>query len=109
MGTSELTTAKISYDGAIAYSVGPLEKGLANVVGIVLTYSRLTVGISSAAFMARACREATAYSKKRSAFGLAIGDFPLVKVFIESFKKPPKELILHIDPTDGLKNTLTGS
>lgn len=79
MGTSELTTAEISYDGAVAYPVGPLERGLSNVVGIVLTHSRLTVGISGAAFMARACREAAAYSRKRTAFGLAISDFPLVK------------------------------
>lgn len=79
MGTSELTTAEISYRGAIAYPAGPLDKGLANVVGIVLTYSRLTVGITSAAFMARAVREARAYSKKRSAFTLPIGQFPLVK------------------------------
>jgi len=79
LGTSELTTAEISYNGAVAYPVGPLEKGLANVVGIVLTYSRLTVGISSAALMARAHREALAYSRRRSAFGHCIGDFPLVR------------------------------
>jgi alkylation response protein AidB-like acyl-CoA dehydrogenase len=79
MGTSELTTAEISYHGAVAYPVGALEKGVANVVGIVLTYSRLTVGVTAAAFMARATREAMAYSRKRSAFGLTIGDFPLVR------------------------------
>lgn len=79
MGTSELTTAEISYQGAVAYPVGPLDKGVANVTGIVLTYSRLTVGITSAAFMARAVREAKAYSKKRSAFTLPIQEFPMVK------------------------------
>ncbi|MDD9302344.1 MAG: acyl-CoA dehydrogenase family protein [Desulfobacter sp.] len=79
MGTSELTTAEISYKGAVAYPAGPLDKGVSNVVGIVLTYSRLTVGISAAAFMARACREAHAYSRKRSAFGFAIKEFPMVK------------------------------
>lgn len=79
MGTSELTTAEITYKGAVAYPAGPLDKGLANVVGIVLTYSRLTVGITSASFMARAFREAAAYSKKRSAFGLPLGAFPLVR------------------------------
>ncbi|RPH88675.1 MAG: acyl-CoA dehydrogenase, partial [Deltaproteobacteria bacterium] len=42
MGTSELTTAELTFNGARAYPVGPLEKGVANVVGIVLTYSRLT-------------------------------------------------------------------
>ena len=79
MGTSELTTGELSYHGAVAYPVGPLDKGVANVVGIVLTYSRLTVGITSAAFMARTTREAMAYSRKRSAFDLTIGDFPLVR------------------------------
>ena len=36
----------------------PRDSGVANVVGIVLTYSRLTVGLSAAAFMTRAVREA---------------------------------------------------
>ena len=36
MGTSELTTAEITFDGAIAYPLGPLDRGVANVVGIVL-------------------------------------------------------------------------
>jgi alkylation response protein AidB-like acyl-CoA dehydrogenase len=78
MGTSELPTAEITFNGAVAYPVGPLERGLANVVGIVLTLSRLTVGLSSAAFMARAVREAKAYAQFREAFGQRIDRFPLV-------------------------------
>jgi alkylation response protein AidB-like acyl-CoA dehydrogenase len=80
MGTSELTTGELTFNGAIAYPVGPLEKGVANVVGIVLTYSRLTVGLSAAAFMTRATREAQKYAEFRNAFGLIIGQFPLVAV-----------------------------
>lgn len=79
MGTSELTTAEITFNGALAYPVGPLNRGVANVVGIVLTYSRLTVGLSAAAFMARAAREARAYAGFREAFGLRIGQFPLLE------------------------------
>jgi alkylation response protein AidB-like acyl-CoA dehydrogenase len=78
MGTSELTTAEITFDGALAYPVGPLERGLANVVGIVLTYSRLTVGLSASAFMTRAVREAGQYARFREAFGMPIGHFPLL-------------------------------
>ncbi len=70
MGTSELTTAEITFNGAVAYPVGPLDRGVANVVGIVLTYSRLTVGLSAAAFMTRAVREAKRYAEFRDAFGL---------------------------------------
>jgi alkylation response protein AidB-like acyl-CoA dehydrogenase len=80
MGTSELTTGELTFNGAVAYPVGPLEKGVANVVGIVLTYSRLTVGLSAAAYMTRAVREAKKYSEFRNAFGLMIGQFPLVAV-----------------------------
>lgn len=78
IGTSELTTGELTFNGAIAYPVGPLEKGVSNVVGIVLTYSRLTVGLSAAAFMTRAVREAAKYAEFRQAFGLTIGCFPMV-------------------------------
>lgn len=78
MGTSELTTAEITLNGAIGYPVGPLDRGLANMVGVVLTYSRLTVGLSGAASMMRAWREAARYCVFREAFGLPIGRFPMV-------------------------------
>src|SRR5690606_15863478 len=32
LGTCELPTAEIDYDGAIAYPVGPIERGVANAV-----------------------------------------------------------------------------
>lgn len=79
MGTSELTTAELTFNGTVAYPVGPLDRGLANVVGIVLTCSRLTVGLSGAASMTRAVREARKYSELREAFGSAIGRFPMVE------------------------------
>lgn len=77
-GTNELPTAEITFDGAVGYPVGPLDRGLANVVGIVLTHSRLTIGLSSAAMMARAAREATKYVEFRHAFGQRVADFPMV-------------------------------
>ena len=80
LGTSELTTAELTYNGAVAYPAGPLNKGVANVVGIVLTYSRLTVGLSAAAFMWRAVREAKQYVTFRDAFGLKLDQFPMVAV-----------------------------
>ncbi len=78
LGTRELTTAEISYNGAVAYPLGPLDRGVANVVGIVLTYSRLAVGLSSAAGMVRGAREAKKYSEMRTAFGMSIGHFPML-------------------------------
>lgn len=78
MGTSELTTGEMTFNGAVAYPVGPFDRGLANVVGIVLTYSRLTVGLSGAASMTRAAREAKMYSEFRTAFGRELKEFPMV-------------------------------
>ncbi len=78
MGTCELTTAEITFNGALAYPVGPLERGLAHVVGVVLTYSRLAVGLSGAASMTRAAREAKKYSEFRTAFGQSLQRFPMV-------------------------------
>ncbi len=77
MGTSELPTAEIEYDGAIAYAVGPTNRGVANAVGIVLTLSRITVAVSSAATMTRVAREAMMYSRFREAFGKKVCDWPL--------------------------------
>ena len=87
MGTSELTTAELTFNGAVAYPVGPLDKGVANVVGIVLTYSRLTVGLSAAAYMARAAREATKYVAFREAFNLRLNAFPLVAVQLKRIQQ----------------------
>ncbi len=78
MGTSELTTGEITFNGALSYQVGPLNRGLANGVGIVLTYSRLTVGLWGASSMMRAWREAAKYCEFRAAFGAPIGRFALV-------------------------------
>jgi len=78
MGTCELTTGEITFNGAAAYPVGPLERGLAHVVGVVLTHSRLTVGLSGAASMTRAAREARKYSEFRAAFGRRLHQFPMV-------------------------------
>ncbi len=78
MGTTELTTGEMTFNGAVAYPVGPFDRGLANVVGIVLTCSRLTVGLSGAASMTRAAREARLYSDFRTAFGQGLAEFPMV-------------------------------
>ncbi len=77
LGTAELPTGEIEYHGALAYAVGPTNRGVANAVGIVLTLSRITVGLSAAAAMLRAVREAFFYSEFRDVFGRKICQWPL--------------------------------
>jgi len=93
MGTSELTTAEMTFDGALAYPVGPLERGLANMIGIVLTYSRLTVGLSGGASMMRAWREAARYCEFREAFGFTIGHMPMVTGQLKTIEKAAKRTL----------------
>ncbi|MGE5379509.1 MAG: acyl-CoA dehydrogenase family protein [Methylocystaceae bacterium] len=93
LGTSELTTAEITFQGAVAYPVGPLNRGVANVVGVVLTFSRLTVGLGSAAYMARAAREALQYAKFREQFGVKIGNFPLLAYQLQDIDRTTKRTI----------------
>ncbi|MFW9826108.1 MAG: acyl-CoA dehydrogenase family protein [Candidatus Thorarchaeota archaeon] len=78
LGTAELPTAEITYNGAVAYPIGPLEKGLADIVGIVLSISRLHVAFGMAAGALRVAREAILYSQFRTAFGVPISSFPLM-------------------------------
>lgn len=77
MGTSELPTAEIQYKGALAYPIGPKDRGIAVAVGIVLTLSRLEIGIACAGFMLRASREANLYGDFRTVFGKKVKDYPL--------------------------------
>jgi alkylation response protein AidB-like acyl-CoA dehydrogenase len=77
MGTAEVPTAELDYDGAIGYAVGPTNRGVANVVGIVLSLSRIGVGIASASAITRAAREAQLYAEFRDVFGAKIGEWAL--------------------------------
>lgn len=77
MGTSEVPTAEIQYNGALAYPIGPADRGIAVAVGIVLTLSRLEIGLASAGFMLRAAREARLYADFRTVFGRKVGEYPL--------------------------------
>ena len=77
LGTAELPTAEITYNGSIAYPVGPLKDGLANIVGIVLSLSRLHVAFGTAAAALRVAREAVLYAQFRTAFGINVALFPM--------------------------------
>ena len=78
LGTAELPTAEITYNGAVAFPIGPLEKGLADIVGIVLSLSRLHVAFGMASGALRVVREAILYSLFRNAFGISISSFPMM-------------------------------
>jgi alkylation response protein AidB-like acyl-CoA dehydrogenase len=92
LGTCELPTAEIDYDGAIAYPIGPLHRGVAIAVSIVLTRSRLDIGLASGAFLMRAARETKLYAKFREVFGRKIDEFPLAKGQLEAMEEAAKRV-----------------
>ena len=79
LGTCELATAEVTFAGAEAHPVGPLDRGLANVTSLVLVTSRMACIGVAAAFLRRAERIASAYADFRQAFGHGLGTFPLVR------------------------------
>ncbi|BFM17449.1 hypothetical protein R50073_36320 [Maricurvus nonylphenolicus] len=78
LGTRELPTGEIQYNGSIAYPIGPLDRGLANIVGIVLSHSRFISGLGPGAQMLRVTEEAKQYARQRTVFGVTIKDYGLV-------------------------------
>ena len=90
LGTAELPTAEVTYNGSVAYPVGPLEKGLADIVGKVLSLSRLHIGIGGGAGALRITREANLYAQFRTAFGINVALFPMMINQMNSLEETAK-------------------
>jgi alkylation response protein AidB-like acyl-CoA dehydrogenase len=73
-----LPTAELTFEGAKGWPVGPVDAGLKNMVGIVLTASRVYNTLAGAAGLRRAVRDARAYADFRQAFGRRLADHPLL-------------------------------
>lgn len=78
VGTRALPTAELRFEGAHAWPLGALDAGLKNMVGIVLTTSRVHNTLASAALLRTAARHAKAYATTRVAFGRPIAERPLI-------------------------------
>lgn len=79
LGTRELPTAEITFDGAEAHPVGPLERGLPVLLRHVLVPSRYGCVLFAAAALRRAERVASTYAEFREAFGRPIAEYPRVE------------------------------
>jgi len=79
LGTRELATAEVTFHGARAWPVGPLDRGLPNLVAHVLVTSRFHCVYWAASALRRAERIADAYAGFRRAFGAPIVEYPLVR------------------------------
>lgn len=92
LGTTELPSGEIDFNGAVAYPVGPQGRGVELTVRVVLTRSRLAIGFSSAGFLMRAAREALLYTKYRDVFDRKIDEFPMAAVQVQDLVNSAKKM-----------------
>ena len=78
LGTRSMASGEVILDGAVAYPVGPLDRGIHQMLEMV-NWSRLSNGIKSAALMRRAVHDAMAVIKGRVVFGMPLHQKPLAR------------------------------
>ncbi|KIZ42394.1 isovaleryl-CoA dehydrogenase [Rhodopseudomonas palustris] len=78
LGTRSMASGEIKLEGAIAYAVGRLDRGFAQMAEMVNS-SRLSNGVKSTALMRRAQHDAMAVARGRVVFGSRIVDLPLAR------------------------------
>ena len=85
LGTRALATGEIEFEGAVGYSLGPLEEGFKTAVGVLNT-SRWLNSLGSSGLMRRAYLEAVEFARERTAFGQSITAFPLIREHLAVMK-----------------------
>jgi alkylation response protein AidB-like acyl-CoA dehydrogenase len=78
LGTRSMASGEIRLEGAVAYPVGALDRGLKQMMDQV-NLSRLSHGVRAAAMMRRCMNEALAAARSRHAFGRAIIEHTLLR------------------------------
>ncbi len=96
LGTRELATAEVEFEGAVAWLVGPPDRGIGFLLRYVLTPSRFACVLFGAAALRRAERIVQEYASFREAFGRPIAGYPLVRRTLDAV-------------TDARRQTLTVS
>jgi acyl-CoA dehydrogenase len=86
LGTRGMASGEIDLEAARAWPIGPVEDGFRTAAGIVLNTSRWMTAIGSTGMMRRAYLEASAYARRRRAFGRPIGDFPSTRAAIADLR-----------------------
>jgi len=78
LGSRSMATGEVTYDGAVAYLVGELERGFRQMMEMV-NVSRLSNAMRAAGIMRRALLEAIVHARGRIAFGRPLAALPLLR------------------------------
>lgn len=86
LGTRCLASAEIDFQGALGWPIGELDEGFHVAVEELLNTSRWLNAVGSTGLMRRAYLVASSFARHRSAFGRAVGAFPIVRAQLASMK-----------------------
>ena len=79
LGTRAMASAEIDFDGALGWSIGPVEAGFHVAVEELLNTSRWLNAVGSTGIMRRAYLEASSFARHRLAFGVPVASFALAR------------------------------
>lgn len=92
MGTRSMASGEVILDGALAYPVGDLDRGIHQMLEMV-NWSRLSNGVKSTALMRRAVHDATAVLRGRVVFGSALIEKPLARRQMLKIQLPAEQAL----------------
>ena len=78
LGSRSMATGEVTFDGAVAWVVGDVTEGFAQMMEMV-NASRLSNAMRAAAIMRRCLLESIVHARGRTAFGGALFDKPLLR------------------------------
>ncbi len=109
LGTRSMASGEIKLEGAIAYAVGKLDRGFAQMAEMVNS-SRLSNGVKSTALMRRAHHDAMTVARNRVVFGQRIIDLPLARRQLMKIMLPTEQaLSMSFLTADALDRAEAGS
>ena len=92
LGTRSMASGEIKLEGAVAYAVGPVDRGFAQMAEMV-NWSRLSNGVKSTALMRRALYDALTVARGRSVFGKLIIEHPLARRQLMKLMLPTEQAL----------------
>lgn len=92
LGTRSMASGEIRLEGAVAYLVGAVDRGIKQMMEQV-NLSRLSHGVRSAAMMRRCVNEALVCARQRVAFGQTIVEMPLLRRQLAKLMVPTEQAL----------------
>jgi acyl-CoA dehydrogenase len=92
LGTRSMASGEIRLEGAVAYPVGRLDRGLKQMMDQV-NLSRLSHGVRAAAMMRRCLNEGLTVARQRVAFGKPVIEHPLARRQLMKLMVPTEQAL----------------